>query len=197
MVDFHANEKGFEATDTVDDMIAKSGLGWDVKHVDCYIDWNGKRSSAGRKALVRDDNGHVLTVSGKGWKPVQNRDVVSFFHRVVNEAGARLTHLGEIRGGKGIWALADVGADFELKGGDKVTGHVLFSSYHEVGKATAAVTTNKRLWCQNQIVRATEGAIANNRGYRQNHLKHFDFDAAMAAIGAAKDEVVMFGELYT
>lgn len=179
----------FLPTDTVDEIIAKANLGWEVEQVDCFMNWNGKKESVSRKALVRNDSGKVLTITSPKWRPVLNRDVVGFFHRVVKQSGAELVSIGETRGGKGIWAQCDIKTGFELKGGDKVQGNVIFCTWHEVGKATIAATSANRLWCENQLAMALR---KSNSKYKQSHIRDFNFDMAMEAIMNAKDEIVDF-----
>lgn len=178
-------------TDTVDEIMAKANMNWEVQHTDCYMDWGGKKEKIARKALVRDDNGHLLTVTGPKWKPVLNRDVVSFFFNIVQQSGAELINIGEVKGGKGIWAQCDIKAGFELKGGDKVQGNIIFCSWHEVGKATVAATSANRLWCQNQLAMALR---KSNGKYKQSHIQNFNFDLAMQAVLNAKDEIVTFSK---
>jgi phage/plasmid-like protein (TIGR03299 family) len=178
-------------TDTVDEIMAKAEMNWEVQHVDCFMDWGGKKEKIARKALVRSDNGHLLTVTSPKWKPVLNRDVVAFFHRVIQQSGAELISIGEVKGGKGIWAQCDIKSGFELKGGDKVQGNVVFCSWHEVGKSTIAATSARRLWCQNQLAAALRKSTGK---YKQSHIADFNFDRAMEAISNAKDEIVDFSK---
>lgn len=179
----------YNSDDTTETLMAKSGITWEVEQQDCFIDRNGKPEKIGRKALVRNDNGKVLTVTGDNWKPVPNRQVIDFFYSVVKETGSKLTKLGELRGGKGIWAFADIGAGFELKGGDKVSGNMLFVSFHQVGKATYYCATPIRLWCENSIALAFKNKTA---GVKQNHMRSFDFDKASNAVGVAREQITEF-----
>lgn len=182
----------YNKSDSTEQLMEKSGVTWDVLQKDCYITGdNGKPKPVGRKALVRSDNGKVLTVTGDKWKPVSNFSVIDFFHKVAKDNDCQITKIGEIRGGRGIWAQADIGSNFELKGGDKVKGNMVFVSFHEVGKATYYCATPVRLWCDNQIALHYK---KSTRANRQNHMREFDFQLARDAVGIAREEVVSFGK---
>ena len=188
--DFNKNAKiELKKGDSVDAILSKANLNWDVQQIDAFINFEGKKTSIGRKALIRSDNGKVLTVTGPNWKPVQNRDIVKFFKDFSDETGSKLERIGQIRGGRGIWAQASIGSDFKLAGGDEVKGYVILSSFHAVGHATSVMTSATRLWCDNSLAMAFK---ESKDKYRQNHMAEFEFSAAREAVGFAKEEIVKF-----
>jgi len=176
--------------DSVGDILKKTGLNWDVTQRDMSYEFEGKVMPSRKKALVRSDNGSLLTVTGLGWKPVQNRDIVKMFKDFSDEGGAHLERLGQIRGGRGLWALAKIDSSFKVGGNDEVNGYLLLSSYHEVGNATSICVTANRVACDNAIVWKLD---ESGRKYIQSHTKHFDFSKARDAVGMAKEEVVKLG----
>jgi phage/plasmid-like protein (TIGR03299 family) len=176
--------------DTVDAMLDKTGLGWSVeKRPLFYADENGKRHETNKMAIVRSDTYEHLGSASENWKPVQNRDIVSFFKTFADEGGARICRLGNVREGRGIWALAEIDSTFNVGGGDEVKGFILLSSWHEPGRATKICTTPIRVWCDNALVRAYD---ESNAKYSQTHRYEFDFMQAREAVGFAKEEMNQF-----
>ena len=172
--------------DSIDTMLEKTGLNWDVEQKDMFYSFGDKKLMAGKKALVRSDNGKLLTVSGPNWKPVQNRDIVKMFKEFSDEGGASLERIGQIRGGRGIWGMAKINSNFTLAGDDTVEGYVLLASFHEVGNTTKLMTVANRIWCDNALPRSEANAKSK---YIQNHSNHFNFTKAKEAIGFAKEEM--------
>lgn len=173
--------------DSVEEMLVKAGLNWDVEQRDMSYSFGDKKILSGKKALVRSDDGRMLTVSGPNWKPVQNRDIVRMFKEFSDEGGAQLERIGQIRGGRGIWGMAKIDSSFTVAGDDKVEGYVLLASFHEVGNTTKLMTVANRIWCDNALPRSEANAKSK---YIQNHSAYFNFTKAKEAIGFAKEEMV-------
>lgn len=173
---------------TVDEMLVAAGLDWTVRQLPLYAQAEDGEliKLPQRRALVRDSDNKVLSVTGDVWKPFQNRDALEFFREYTEAGGAKLETAGSLRGGKIIWALASVQKGFTLNRKDHVKGYILLTSPHEVGKAITVRTTTVRVVCANTMAMAMGQDSAQ---YSQNHLTNFDTARAKEAIGLAREQI--------
>lgn len=174
---------------TPDEMLKAAGLDWEVElwPMQATNSETGQTISVkDRFALVRSTDQRVLTITGKSWHPLQNRDTLGLMKEYVAAGGATLETAGSLREGKIVWGLARLNHDFDVTKGDRVNGYLLITSPHEVGKAITVRTTTVRVVCANTLAMAEQqGSIT----YRQNHLSEFDVNAAQAAIGASHEQL--------
>lgn len=176
----------------VDEMLVAAGLNWEVKLHPMHAELPGGAGSVrvpNKSALLRSTDNKVLTVASDQWKPVQNREVLEFFRAYTEAGGAKLETAGSLRGGRTIWALANLGHGFTVANGDAIKGYILLASHHEHGKATIAKATQIRVVCANTM------ALAMGRGskapvYKQSHLTEFDAQAARETLGVAHESMV-------
>lgn len=178
---------------TPEQMLVAADLDWRVELKPCFANIGTEKKpqfiDIGRKALVRDKDNKVLTVTGENWKPLQNEDTLGFFKSYVKEGGASLETAGSLRGGKIVWALAALNDQFTLNGNDVVKGYLLLISPHEVGKTIQGFLTPTRVVCANTLKMAL-GAKRNE--FRQNHLNDFDPAAAKKTIGLMRQQLGEF-----
>ena len=59
-------------------MMEKAGLDWTVKEVNSFVEYEGRKIPTGKKALIRESDGKVLTNVGENWHPCQNEDAFNF-----------------------------------------------------------------------------------------------------------------------
>ena len=65
-------------------MMEKAGLDWTVEKQPMYFRHAGDLQAVpGKEVLVRNTDGKVLDVVGKGWEPVQNAEAFDFFNEFV------------------------------------------------------------------------------------------------------------------
>lgn len=174
---------------SIDDMLDRSGLNWEVKkhQMHCTTD-GGEQLKSDKYALVRGSDNKILTTCGPNWTPLQNRDAFEFFRKYTEAGNGKLETAGSLRGGKMIWALMKLPHGFDIGRGDHVAGYVLLSSPHQVGSAISVRTTAVRVVCANTMVKAmTMGR--SQEYYRQNHLNEFDMEAARASVETAHQEL--------
>jgi phage/plasmid-like protein (TIGR03299 family) len=193
-IPWHSKGNVWEDGMTVEDWIEGSGLNWGVELRQLYFnelkghepgEFN-PRKVPGKFALVRDIDERVLTITGSSWNPIQPPDLIRFLDEYCRAGGARLETAGSLRGGKVVWALAELSdsASFFVSPRDKVKGYLLFKSPNEVGKATILLTTGVRVLCANTMAYAeSEGAVT----YSQNHLTEFDVEEAKERIEEAHE----------
>jgi len=169
------------------EMLKAAGLDWEVRKLPCYAedpDNPGVRFPVNKSALVRSSDNKLLTVTGPGWKPLQNEEMLGFMQKYVAAGGAKLETAGSLRGGRVVWGLAKIEHRFEVRPGDRVEGYLLITSPHEVGKAISVRCTSVRVVCANTMAYAHARDSAD---YKQSHVKDFNFDEAALAVEAAHE----------
>ena len=173
---------------SVEAMLKAAGLDWDVNLVPLQAkpEKGDVIDVPGRFALVRSNDNRVLTITGKSWHPLQNKDCLGFMRDYMKAGGATLETAGSLRGGKIVWGLAKLKHSFEVGKGDKVNGYLLITSPHEVGKAITVRTTTVRVVCANTMAMAESHSTIN---YKQNHLAEFDIDEAKECINNAHEDL--------
>ncbi len=190
-VPWHGLGARVDGSFSVDEMLKAAGLDWQVKLLPTFAsDPNdpGNVIELPRKALVRSIDNRVLTVTGNGWKPMQNADMLGFMRRYVEAGGAKLETAGSLRNGKTVWGLAKLNHSFEVRPGDRVEGYLLITSPHEVGRSITVRTTTVRVVCANTMAMAEgEGAV----NYSQNHMSEFDHAAAHHAVQQAHESLAV------
>lgn len=184
-VPWHGLGNTFSPKASLDAKVKAAGLDWGLEMRPLMVNVGTEKKpvyvNAGRKALMRDSDKRILTVTGDNWKPLQPRAVIEFFEDYCEAGGATLETAGSLRGGKVIWGLASLHDKFTINGNDTVKGYILLISPNEVGKSISVRTTTVRVVCANTMAMAVGGYSAAI--YKQNHLTDFDPDAAKKTIG--------------
>jgi phage/plasmid-like protein (TIGR03299 family) len=102
--------------------------------------------------------------------------------------------MGSLRGGKYVWALANLGAGFKIAGKDEVKGYLLVAIPHQQGKSFVIKITTIRVVCMNTLMMALRGA---GNEFRMVHRREFNKDVMQEAkqtLGIAREQVKEFGE---
>ncbi len=184
---------GFPVDDdmTPEEMMKVARVDWEVVKAPTYAEMeiNGemKRLSTGQEALVRVTDGKVLTQVGKGWNPVQNSEAFAFFDDFVSKGEMVMDTAGSLKGGRIVWALADMKSGFELFGGDRVNGYLLFSNPHLYGKSIDVRFVATRVVCQNTLSIAL--GEKNQPGIRVNHRAKFDAEEVKNILGLSQKKI--------
>lgn len=188
---------GVKVADTIspEDLLIKAGLNWSINK-ETMLTTETKQPIPEQYALVRSTDSKVLGVCGKTYKPVQNKDVLGFFHDFCKEGEMKMETAGSLDDGKHIFALASIQESFILKGGngeDKVDGYLLFSSPNKPGKALRILFTPIRVVCNNTLTMALQSATGAAAGqFRMHHGREFVADEAKLALGLAKGQLTEF-----
>lgn len=187
---------------TPQEMLVQAGLDWTVSKKPLAVvtapaddDEEGDFTYGavpGHEALVRDSDGRVFDVVSDRWQPVQNSDVLEFFHKFCASGAATMETAGALKGGEIVWGLANLGHGFTLPGGDAVRGYLALLSRHKSGYATIARVTPTRIVCANTLALSGGFGKAGKAEARFNHLSEFDPDQAAAQIGLAHDTMTEF-----
>lgn len=185
-VPWHGLGTKVEGDVTSDEFLKAAGLDWTVSQHQNFIELEGEKIYTGKVSLVRDTDHQIFTTSSERWTPMQNKEVLGFMDEYVRAGGATLETAGSLRGGRVIWALANLGRGFSVTKGDDVKGYLLLTSPHEMGSSITLRTTTVRVVCANTMAAANqEGTIT----YRQNHLSAFNVDAAREAVAEAHEDL--------
>ena len=186
---------GFKVEDdlTPAEFMKVAGLDWTVEKVRNFIEYNGKKTYTGNMSLVRDTDGKILAPNiGPDWEPIQNAEAFDFFSDLVEKGHMKMSTAGSLKNGQMIWALADIDESFEIFGGDKVTGHLLFSNPHVYGKSAIIDFTATRVVCNNTLTLAL-----NNKSEHRvavNHRTPFDAERVKEMMGIASNKLGTFKE---
>lgn len=151
--------------------ITAAGLDWEVTTEPLFVQGNGDGfREVPWVATVRQDTGGVLGIVSQRYCPVQNRELFTFFDRVVDpEEGAFYETGGSLLGGRRVWLLAKVPGDFYVPGveDDLVQNYVLLASSHDGSLCVLAKHTPVRVVCWNTLSMALHGYT-----HRQVSIKH-------------------------
>jgi len=179
-------------------ILKAAGLNWTVSKQKMVLQDKPKIVIPDKFALCRDSDNAVLSVVGKVYRPVQNKDAMDFFKKFTEAGHMTMETAGALWDGRYIWGLARVGQDFKLGKDDEVRGFLLLSSPHVHGKAMVIQFTPIRVVCWNTLSMAL-GVDLKGKGsaFRMPHTQEFN-DAmkvrAEEALGLAKEQMVEFRE---
>jgi len=174
-------------------MMEKAGVDWNVREVESFIEFDGKRMPTGQKSLVRETDGRILTNVGENWNPVQNSEAFDFFAEYVNVGDMEMHTAGSLKDGQIVWALAKVKDSFELFDGDRVDSYLLFSNPHQYGKSIDIRFTPIRVVCNNTLTFALDSM--SDRQVKVGHRTIFDASSVKETLGIATDTMQKYKEV--
>jgi phage/plasmid-like protein (TIGR03299 family) len=174
-------------------MMDKAGLDWNVREVESFIEFDGKRMPTGLKSLVRETDGRILTNVGENWNPVQNETAFEFFSEFVMAGDMEMHTAGSLKDGQMVWALAKVKSDFELFGGDRVESYLLFSNPHQYGKSIDVRFTPIRVVCNNTLTLSLDQKA--EKSVRIGHRVEFDPSSVKEALGIAAEKLNTYKDM--
>ena len=127
-----------------------------------------------KKALVRDDTDMCLGVVSSKYEEIQNDALMSFVYTLLKEGGAKLETAGSLKGGRLVWALADL-EDYTIEIGgveeELTKTYLLATSSHDGSSACKVMVTKVRVVCFNTLSMAL-GAADNV--YTIRHIGYVD-----------------------
>jgi len=191
-VPWHGLGKKVPADLSPEQMLEAAGLDWTVEKRPLFYETPGGKILTNSTALVRSTDNKLLTVVSKDWKPVQNLEAFQFFNDFVLAGDMEMHTAGSLKDGKMVWAMAQIKDSFELFGGDKVEGYLLFSNPHEFGRSIDVRFTPVRVVCNNTLTFALEG---ESRSFvKVNHRSVFKPEEVKEVLGIAKDKLDSYKE---
>lgn len=170
-----------------------AGLDWTVeKRAEYFKADDGEFRPNGKYSLVRSTDEKYLTTVGSGWNPVQNSEAFDFFEEFCRAGKMSMHTAGSLFDGKKVWALAKVSSDFELFGGDKVEGYLLFSNPHQFGQCIDVRFTPIRVVCNNTLTLSLSKEVQN--AVKMNHSRVFNPEMVKDALGLASEQMQDYKE---
>lgn len=189
---WHGLGKRVPADVSPEQMLDAAGLNWEVEKVPMFYNTESGPVLTKSRALIRSSDKKLLTVINDSWNPVQNREAFEFFNDFVSAGDMEMHTAGSLRDGKMVWAMAQIKDSFELFGGDKVEGFLLFSNPHEFGRSIDIRFTPVRVVCNNTLTLALDEHAKH--AVKVNHRSQFDGDAVKETLGIAKDRLQRYKE---
>jgi len=177
---------------TPDQMLEAAGLNWSVSKVPAFAEINGVQVPVGRSALVRSSDSSMLDVVSDDWNPIQNSEAFEFFNDFIGAGDMSMETAGSLRDGQIVWGLAKVNDTFELFGGDRVDGYLLFTNFHKYGFSTDVRFTSVRAVCNNTVTAALSEKVQNM--VKISHRKAFNGDEVKSVLGVAHDRLAQYKE---
>lgn len=167
----------------------------DVWRTEAGLDWEAQLSPVmfwpegiaapvqvgSKNVIFRNDTKKPLGVVSDRYKIHQPADVLDFFNTLVQSAGFSLEVAGAIKGGKRIWALANVNKESVVLNDDAVRGYLLLSTSFDGSAATVAQFTSIRVVCNNTLS-AADTETAPSRVIL-THGKNFDSSLMREQLG--------------
>ena len=191
-VPWHGLGKRVPADVSPEQMLDAAGLNWSVEKVPMFYNTDSGPVLTKSRALIRSSDKKLLTIINDSWNPVQNQEAFEFFNDFVSAGDMEMHTAGSLRDGKMVWAMAQIKDSFELFGGDKVEGYLLFSNPHEFGRSIDIRFTPVRVVCNNTLTMALDGQ--SKHAVKVNHRSVFNGDQVKETLGIAKDKLQRYKE---
>jgi phage/plasmid-like protein (TIGR03299 family) len=177
-------------------MQVEAELDWTVRKIPLKYYYGGKLIKTDECALIRksDDktkNGTYLSTVSAAWEPVQNTEMMEFFHDFVKAGHMEMHTAGSLRNGKIVWALARIkNSGFYCFGGDEIDSYMLMSSPHVYGKGVTIQFTPIRVVCWNTLVLSL--SKSEHTVVTLDHRAKFDSEKVMALLSVAENKLNIY-----
>lgn len=172
--------------DSIKVIAKKAGLAWTAAPAPIFYKVDGKVHDVPDQVMnYREDTGEPLGIVSTNFKNVQPSQVLEFFEEFLKSNKMRMETAGAIRGGRTIWALAELGPEYGwmLPGKDKIRAYVRLQTGFDGKRATDLVGTSIRQICANTERMVNDEADRGGSAYRVAHTSIFDSKALQAAFG--------------
>jgi phage/plasmid-like protein (TIGR03299 family) len=141
----------------------EAGVDFTVAKRPLYAEGIGEIAS--HVAIVREDTGGLLGVTGKDYGIMQTGIMLDFLDNLVKDAGMRYESAGALHGGKSVWVLASMGEDWTIAG-DRHVPYILATTTHDGSGSVTVTPTVVRVVCQNTLSAAMTGSDAQRINIR-------------------------------
>ena len=172
-------------------MMEAAGLDWTVEKQSLVTSEGAAVPE--KMALVRSSDNKVLDIIGKNWNPVQNEEAFNFFNDFCVTGSMDMHTAGSLKGGQIVWALAKINNSFELFGGDKVEGYLLFSNPHKFGQAIDVRFTPIRVVCNNTLTLSLQSS--SQAAVKLSHKTAFDANYVKELLGLSNFKLGQYKEM--
>jgi len=166
--------EGVHQISTKDELYSKAGLDFEVESVNLG-DATGNDSYDRFYGLRNNNTGHVYTVTGRKYTPIQNHELIDAFDEVRKMYGADYKAAGVMRGGSRVWVQAQLPKEytFEIpnRKGDTINSMLTMLIGHDGIISNCIFPTSMRGACNNQFVAMTR---ESTRDYRIQHFSNWE-----------------------
>jgi len=180
---------------SIDEWRQAAGLDWEIKKGGLLMRTEDNKtidvSELNRSILYRSDTNAPLSVmSTKGYHVVQPDQILGFIGDSVKAMGWKMETAGSLKGGRKIWALANLGESADIGGGDEVRGYLLAATACDGSMASEFMFTSVRVVCDNTLHMAVDGSMKtrgddNGQRVKVYHYNKFDVNAVKTQLGIA------------
>ncbi len=197
---WHGLGFAINAGDSPEVIAQKAGLKFNVKKAAMqFVREDGTVGDAAelnRSVLYRDDTGAPLSVmSTKGYHIVQPAEIMDFIATSARAMGWEIETAGSLKGGRKVWALANMGTEAEIGKGDKVIGYLLAATACDGSMASEFKFTTVRVVCKNTLEMAVGRGADDSAGrVKVYHFNTLDVDAVKKQLGIATSSWARFVE---
>lgn len=188
-VPWHGLGTKVDSNISVDGMLEKAGLNWNVKKVPLFMDCpDGTRHMHSKMALVREKDGFMdeLSTVSQNWNPVQNQEAFELFEPFVRAGSLEMHTAGSLKGGRIVWGLAKMKDSFVLHNDDVTDNFLLLVNPHTFGARVHVRSTPIRVVCNNTLSLSIN-QVAKAEAY-QTHKKPFDLEEMVEAMNMCTEE---------
>lgn len=196
---WHGLGQALTAGASLETWALEAGLNWTIQEstVQFSRELNGEFDIAvdfpGQKVLYRSDNGQPLSVVSDRYQTVQPIEVLDFFREFVHAGDMEIETAGTLGNGTKIWALARVGADFDINGDNGINGrdtvqpYVLLATSCDKSMATTGQLTSVRVVCNNTL-QMSLGA-GKSSAIKVPHSRKFNAESVKVQMGLARESI--------
>ena len=154
----------------------EAGLNWQAELSPVrYTAYGNECFAGGHNVIHRSDTNTALGIVTDRYRVHQPKEILDFFNTLVESAGFTLEVAGAIKGGKRIWALANVNQEACVFGNDEMKGYLLLSTSFDGSTATIGQYTSIRVVCNNTL----SAADSENSKSRISITHGSRFDASL------------------
>lgn len=146
------NEAVLNPNSSIEELLTESKL--DFQYEKSPVQWqqNGATQTEPKAFVIsRSDDARYLATVGKEFKPVQPREIVTFYKQLCERGDFSLEALGQVDHGARIWGLAKNNLTARIMGQDAIDSYLFFVTGNDGSLATRIKFLSKRLICNNML----------------------------------------------
>lgn len=138
----------------------------------------------GKVSLHRSDTNSQLSIVSDRYKIVQPKEIMEFFRDLIADQGFKMHTAGVLSDGNRVWALAETGNEFSVKGQDRLGGYLLLATSYDGKFSTTAQFTSIRVVCNNTLSWSLDQGESQDTGIvRIGHMSDFDSNSVKNELG--------------
>lgn len=160
---------------TAGEAIEMSKLDWDVEMTQLFArapwEYRGFVPVKNMFGTQRSDTGLVMSAQSERFRPLQNRDVFSFFDEVKSKNGAEYRLAGQLKGGRVVFLTAQLPGELNFNG-DVVHKYIVMLNGHDGSTGFNVVTSPIRPICENTLYAAAYTGDSIIRAMHTTNIEH-------------------------